>query len=245
MHKGSCSFPNHQPYTDPGSGEQYVLERRRNHSGYHGVYTNQPKGKVSDARSTSSAKIWCAHHTAGCKHLGCMKEGYLGGACTREGAALLLAKHMAEFVRCHTCESGNEPLGNQIIICSGKVDDGHDCGRSYHMQCLQPPLECGIPEGDWLCSRCDGPPPEQLDVDMAERGCKKKFTQQEDDKLLMMHNQGIGTAESKMSPDSMASCACPSPPASQFAMARCRSRPSAATTMLFRLQPEAPFVGQA
>ncbi|KAI7990761.1 Helicase protein MOM1 [Camellia lanceoleosa] len=39
-------------------------------------------------------------------------------------------------------------LGGKLLCCDGK-----GCSRSYHLQCLDPPLD-DVPPGDWHCSSC-------------------------------------------------------------------------------------------
>merc|ERR1712085_76704 len=44
---------------------------------------------------------------------------------------------------CVICENVGE-----LLICDG-------CERSYHRQCLDPPLALGnVPDGDWFCPPC-------------------------------------------------------------------------------------------
>ena len=50
---------------------------------------------------------------------------------------------------CGLCGSGEVYAGNDILLC-----DSPDCGRSFHQQCLVPPLQT-IPEGDWFCHVCE------------------------------------------------------------------------------------------
>ena len=54
---------------------------------------------------------------------------------------------------CGLCGSGEVCAGNDILLC-----DSPNCGRSFHQQCLVPPLQT-IPEGDWICPVCSPEPP--------------------------------------------------------------------------------------
>lgn len=59
---------------------------------------------------------------------------------------------------CFECGSGEEVLGNEILLC-----DGAGCHAAYHLRCLERPL-FAVPEGDWLCPACEppAPPPAKL-----------------------------------------------------------------------------------
>ena len=54
---------------------------------------------------------------------------------------------------CFTCGSGDEVVGNEILLC-----DGAGCRAAYHLRCLERPL-FSVPEGDWLCPACEPLPP--------------------------------------------------------------------------------------
>ena len=73
--------------------------------------------------------------------------GSLAGALRQQQ---LLVDGTAE---CGLCGSGEVCAGNDILLC-----DSPDCGRSFHQQCLVPPLQT-IPEGDWICPVCSPEPP--------------------------------------------------------------------------------------
>ena len=133
-HAGECAFPNHVEHTN-SDGKTFVLTRseKKGERVFAGVYrpTNQPKGRnVSDQRPASSQKHWFAHHV-GCRHLGCTETGQLGGKNTEVEAALLLAEHKAEFGRCQKCDQGNEPLGNQIVLCDGSLETAKHARCSF------------------------------------------------------------------------------------------------------------------
>lgn len=59
---------------------------------------------------------------------------------------------------CFECGSGEEVIGNEILLC-----DGSGCYAAFHLRCLERPL-FAVPEGDWLCPGCEppAPPPEKL-----------------------------------------------------------------------------------
>ena len=61
---------------------------------------------------------------------------------------------------CFECSSGDETIGNEILLC-----DGPGCHAAYHLRCLRRPL-FAVPEGDWLCPSCEAerpaPPPAKM-----------------------------------------------------------------------------------
>ena len=58
-----------------------------------------------------------------------------------------LAATMDEEV-CAVCSDPTWVEGNWLLLC-----DGEHCGKAYHSQCLENPLD-ELPEGDWLCPCC-------------------------------------------------------------------------------------------
>lgn len=54
---------------------------------------------------------------------------------------------------CFVCGSGDEQVGNEILLC-----DGVGCNAAYHLRCLERPL-FGVPQGEWLCPECEQPAP--------------------------------------------------------------------------------------
>ena len=48
---------------------------------------------------------------------------------------------------CEICHSGDRE--HELLLCDC-------CEKGYHLSCLDPPLP-RVPEGDWVCSRCDAP----------------------------------------------------------------------------------------
>ena len=76
-------------------------------------------------------------------------------------AARLHAQNATEdSAVCYECGSGEEVMGNDILLC-----DGSGCHAAYHLRCLERPL-FAVPEGDWLCPGCEqlqpAPPPSKL-----------------------------------------------------------------------------------
>uniref|UniRef100_A0A7N0T7C7 Protein CHROMATIN REMODELING 4 n=1 Tax=Kalanchoe fedtschenkoi TaxID=63787 RepID=A0A7N0T7C7_KALFE len=49
--------------------------------------------------------------------------------------------HDGHYYECVICD-----VGGDLLCCDG-------CPRTYHIECLNPPLEC-VPHGKWLCSHC-------------------------------------------------------------------------------------------
>ena len=49
-----------------------------------------------------------------------------------------------EAVKCVVCGSGE--CDDELLLCDG-------CDVSYHMFCLEPPLN-SLPPGEWRCPRC-------------------------------------------------------------------------------------------
>ena len=58
------------------------------------------------------------------------------------------ARAYADGPYCVACGSGDDPEGNDILLC-----DTRGCMQAWHMKCLREPLDA-VPDGNWYCPEC-------------------------------------------------------------------------------------------
>ncbi|CAM8924496.1 unnamed protein product [Rhodiola kirilowii] len=63
------------------------------------------------------------------------------GTLSSDQSASKKTGHDGHYYECDICD-----LGGDLLCCDG-------CPRTYHIECLNPPLEC-VPHGKWLCYHC-------------------------------------------------------------------------------------------
>jgi origin recognition complex subunit 1 len=84
------------------------------------------------------------------------------------------------YVRRTDEEIDEEAEGCLICGKTGKLVECDNCSRGIHLRCNKPPLK-KVPEGDWLCPRCDpsGSSPDFSDASLIQKNAEPPRTARE------------------------------------------------------------------